>query len=78
MFLGKKFLTFGKRTKDQILFGKNLQKKKKAGKRGKSGEVINPRFVFTSNPTIALTAISGNSAKLLDYLLANKANKPIL
>lgn len=37
----------------------------------------NNPIVFTSNPTIALTTISGDSTKFLDYLLSNKANKPI-
>ncbi|MBI4714021.1 hypothetical protein HY771_02440 [Candidatus Uhrbacteria bacterium] len=34
-------------------------------------------IVFTSNSTIVLTAIIGDSSKLLDYLLATKANKPV-
>ncbi len=35
-------------------------------------------IVFESNPTIALTTISGNSSELLDHLLTTKANKPVL
>jgi hypothetical protein len=34
-------------------------------------------IVFTSSPTIALTTITGDSSKLLDHLLATKANKPV-
>jgi len=37
----------------------------------------NDPIVFTSNPTIALTTITGDSSKLLDHLLVTKANKPV-
>ncbi|MBI2475451.1 hypothetical protein HYV69_03450 [Candidatus Uhrbacteria bacterium] len=37
----------------------------------------NNPIVFESNPTIALTTITGDSSKLLDHLLETKANKPV-